>query len=113
MNTAHIHGDNLFFDDVLDLHAPIFNWWDRSPRGPGLAAVRKRTDACLMGGIDQTLVARRSRRFLRAHVQEGIAAGGSRRFFLANGCTIASWVFPDALHAIVAAAKSTTTLPPG
>ncbi len=108
MNTAHIHGERLFFDDILDLPAPIFNWWDRGPRGPGLAEIRGRTDACLMGGIDQTLVARRSRRFLRTHVQEGIAAGGARRFFLANGCTIASWVYPDALHAIVAMAKAAT-----
>ncbi len=106
MNTAHIHGDKLFFDDVLDLPAPIFNWWDRGPHGPELAAVRARTQACLMGGIDQTLVARRSRDFLSAHVQEALAAGGACRFFLANGCTIASWVFPDALHTIVTTAKA-------
>ena len=107
MNTAHIHGDQLFFDDVLDLPAAIFNWWDRGPHGPDLAAVRARTQACLMGGIDQTLVARRSRDFLRAHVQEALAAGGARRFLLANGCTIPSWVWPDTLHAIVATAKAT------
>ncbi|MDJ0889139.1 MAG: uroporphyrinogen decarboxylase family protein [Desulfobacterales bacterium] len=106
MNTAHIHGDGLFFDDVLDLPVPVFNWWDRGPQGPDLAAIRDQTDACLMGGIDQTLVARRSRRFLRAHVQEGLAAGGNRRFFLANGCTIASWVYPEALHAIVDTVKA-------
>jgi uroporphyrinogen-III decarboxylase len=59
-----------------------------------------------MGGIDQTLVARRSRDYLRVHVREGIAAGGDTRFMLANGCTIASWVYPGALHTIVAAAQA-------
>jgi uroporphyrinogen decarboxylase len=105
LNIAHIHGDDLFFDDVLDLPVPVFNWWDRGPQGPDLSSVRARTNACLMGGIDQTLVARRSRHFLRKHVEEGLAAGGDRRFFLANGCTIASWVHPDALHAIVDTVK--------
>ena len=105
LNIAHIHGDDLFFDDVLDLPVPVFNWWDRGPQGPDLSCVRARTNACLMGGIDQTLVARRSRDFLRKHVEEGLAAGGDRRFFLANGCTIASWVHPDALHAIVDTVK--------
>ena len=105
LNIAHIHGDDLFFDDVLDLPVPVFNWWDRGPQGPDLSSVRARTDACLMGGIDQTLVARRSRDFLRKHVEEGLAAGGDRRFFLANGCTIASWVHPDTLHAIVDTVK--------
>ena len=108
MNTAHVHGDRLYFDDILDLPVPIFNWWDRGPYGPRMAAVRRRTDACLMGGIDQSLVARRSRRFLRTHVQEGIDEGGRRRFLLANGCTIASWVFPEALQAIVATAQAAT-----
>ncbi len=111
MNIAHIHGDDLFFDDVLDLPVPVFNWWDRGPQGPDLTAVRGRTDACLMGGVDQTLVARRSRRFLRAHVAEGLAAGGDRRFFLANGCTIASWVYPDALQTIVETVKAAAVNP--
>jgi uroporphyrinogen decarboxylase len=106
MTTAHIHGERLFFEDVLDLPVPIFSWWDRGPHGPSLAKVRAWTDACLMGGIDQTIVARRSRDYLRGHVAEGLRAGGRRRFFLANGCTIASWVWPDALDAIVKTVKS-------
>jgi uroporphyrinogen decarboxylase len=106
MNTAHIHGDRLFFEDVLDLQVPIFNWWDRGPHGPTLADIRHRTAACLMGGIDQTMVARRSLAFLRRHAAEGIAAGGRRRFMLANGCTIPSWTYPGAMQAIVAAAQA-------
>ena len=105
MNTAHIHGERLFFEDILDLPVPILSWWDRGPHGPSLGKVREWTEACLMGGIDQTLVARRSRGFLRDHVEEGLCAGGRKRFFLANGCTIASWVWPEAVNAIVATVK--------
>jgi uroporphyrinogen decarboxylase len=105
MTTLHVHGKELFFDDVLDLPAPVFNWWDRGPQGPSLAWVRERIQGCVMGGIDQTIVARRSRPFLRHHVREALEMGGSQRFFLANGCTIDSWVYPGALKAMVEAAR--------
>ena len=76
MNTAHIHGQALFIDDCLDFPVPIFNWWDRGPKGPALAEVKQKTDACVMGGIDQTIVARTSPAFLTDHVYEGLRLGG-------------------------------------
>ena len=106
MNTAHIHGENLFFDDVLDFPVNIFNWWDRGPGGPSLGYVKQRIDGCVMGGIDQTIVCRNTRMFLKNHVREGIEMGGAERFFLANGCSIATWTYPGAVHAIVEAAKA-------
>jgi uroporphyrinogen decarboxylase len=105
MNTAHIHGENLFFDDVLDFPVDIFNWWDRGPKGPSLKYVKQRFNGCVMGGIDQTIVCRNTRMFLKDHIREGIELGGSKRFFLANGCSIATWVYPGAVHSIVEAAK--------
>jgi uroporphyrinogen decarboxylase len=105
LTTLHVHGRDLFFDDVLDLPAPVLNWWDRGPSGPSLQSVLDRTPACVMGGIDQTLVARRTRDFLHRHVHEGREFGGPRRFLLANGCTIDGWVCPGALKTIVAAAR--------
>jgi uroporphyrinogen-III decarboxylase len=59
-----------------------------------------------MGGIDQTIVCRNTMTFLKNHVREGIEQGGNKRFFLANGCSIATWVYPGAVHAIVEAAKA-------
>ena len=32
MNTAHIHGEDLYFEDVLDFAVDIFNWWERGPK---------------------------------------------------------------------------------
>ena len=105
LTTLHVHGQDLFFDDALDLPAPVLNWWDRGPSGPSLKSVLKRSSACVMGGIDQTLVARRTREFLRQHVHEGLELGGRRRFLLANGCTIDGWVYPGAIETIVSAAR--------
>jgi len=27
MNTAHIHGDDLYMDDCLDFPVDVFSWW--------------------------------------------------------------------------------------
>ena len=109
MNTIHVHGKNLFFNDCLDFPVDIFSWWDRGPNGPSLAAVKEKVSACVMGGIDQTLVCRKSPGFLREHVKEGIQLGGDRRFFLAGGCSIDGWTYPGTLRAIVETAQSAGT----
>lgn len=105
LNTAHLHGEDLWFDDCIDLPADAFNWWDRGPNGPSLAEARERTSACVMGGIDHTIVNRRTAPFLREHVSEGRRLGGRTRFLLANGCSIDASVNPSAIRAIVEAAQ--------
>jgi uroporphyrinogen decarboxylase len=105
MNTAHIHGEDLYMDDCLDFPVNVFSWWDRGPRGPSMEHVRQRIPGCVMGGIDQTLLTRRSPAFLKDHVAEGVALGGGRRFFMANGCSIDTWVSPDVVRAVVAASR--------
>lgn len=110
MNTAHIHGENLYFDDVLDFPVDIYSWWDRGPKGPSLGWVKERISGCVMGGIDQKVVARTSRSFLKNHVREAIELGGKERFFLANGCSSDSWGYPGSLQAIVDTAKAAGNL---
>ncbi len=106
MNTAHIHGEDLFFNDVLDFPVDIFSWWDRSPKGPSLAWVKERIKGCVMGGIDQEIVARTTREYLRNHVREAIELGGNTRFFLANGCSSDPWGYPPSMLAIVDEVKA-------
>jgi uroporphyrinogen decarboxylase len=105
LNTAHIHGDDLYMDDCLDFPVNVFSWWDRGPHGPALEYVKNRFPGAVMGGIDQTLLTRRSPAFLKAHVREGVALGGGRKFLLANGCSIDTWVSPEVVAAVVAAAR--------
>ena len=105
MNVAHIHGDDLYFDDCLNFPVHVFNWWDRGPGGPSLSSVKERIPGCVMGGIDHKIVTRRTCTFLRDHVREGRTLGGKDRFFLANGCSIDASVNPRAIRAIVEAAR--------
>jgi uroporphyrinogen-III decarboxylase len=105
MNTAHIHGEDLYFDDFLDYPVDIFNWWDRGPNGPSLDSVKSRIKGCVMGGIDHKLSTQRTPAFLKEHTKEGIELGGKTRFFLANGCSIDTWVYPEAVKVMVEAVK--------
>jgi uroporphyrinogen decarboxylase len=105
MNVAHIHGEKLYMDDCLDFPVNVFSWWDRGPHGPSLEHVKQRIPGCVMGGVDQALLTRRSLAFLENHVAEGIVLGGGRRFFMAGGCSIDTWVNPDVVRAVVAAAR--------
>lgn len=108
MNTLHIHGSEaLYVEDCCDFPARIFNWWDRGPDGPPLSEVKAKIDGCVMGGIDQKIVSRNTLAHLREHVREGLALGGDTRFFLANGCSIDTWVYPGAVQAVVETARRT------
>lgn len=106
MNTAHIHGEDLFWEDILDLPVQVLSWWDRGPQGPCLSHVKERFRGCVMGGIDQSKVTKSSLASLRRHVLEGIKLGGRDRFFLANGCSIDTWVYPGAVKAMLEAARA-------
>jgi len=103
MNSAHLHGQEVFAEDCLDLPADVFSWWDRSSPGPSLAAVASRVPAAVMGGIDHAVVSHSTPGFLREHVREGIRLGRGLRHLLAGGCSIPTWTFPGSIHAMVEA----------
>lgn len=84
----------------------MLSWYDRHPDCLSLQEVKERFSGCVMGGIDQEIVVRRTRAFLKQHVREAIKLGGSSRFFLAGGCSIKTWVDPGSIKAIVEAARS-------
>lgn len=105
LNTAHLHGDEPFLEDCLDLPADVFNWWDRGPGVPDLPSVKGKVNGCVMGGIDHKIVPKRTPIGLKEHIREGLASGGKERFFLAGGCSIDSSVNPRAIRAIVEASR--------
>jgi uroporphyrinogen decarboxylase len=105
MNTAHIHGHKIYTNDVLDFPVSVLSWEDRVPTNPSLAEVKRLFPGCVMGGIDNRLMTRKTPAFLARGVREGLALGGEGRFFLANGCSIPGWMDHDGIHAMVAEAQ--------
>jgi uroporphyrinogen decarboxylase len=98
LHVLHAHGSRLYFDRLLDYPVHALSWADREG-GPSLAEARRRTDRALMGGIGQAGFAYSSAAAVRAEVRAAVAMAGRERLFLAPGCAIASYAFPELIHA--------------
>lgn len=105
MNTAHIHGHNIYTEDILDFPVSVLSWEDRVPGNPSLSEMKEKFSGCVMGGIDNTAMTRRTPAYLINNAREGMLMGGNSRFFLANGCSSPGWMDPFSITAIVKTAK--------
>ena len=65
------------------------------------------TPRCLMGGVNESVIAERSIATLRAEVRDAIAQnGGVRNFIVAPGCTVPTQTQTAALRAVLEEAKA-------
>lgn len=87
----HVHGAGLDIGRVLDYPCEVISISDRLPGNPSLAALRKITPKCLMGGIDETKFQERNLPAIAREVDDALAQAGRRKFILAPGCTIPSF----------------------
>jgi uroporphyrinogen decarboxylase len=87
----HVHGVGLEPGRVLDYPCEVISLSDRLPGNPSLAALRKLTDRCLMGGLDETKIQERTLPSLAREIDDALAQAGPRKFILAPGCTIPSF----------------------
>ncbi len=85
-NIFHLHGDNIMFDQVLDYPVQAFNYHDRE-FGPPLAEMKKRTDKCLIGGIDRNkALVQGTPADVDAQVKDAWEQVGRRGLILGPGC---------------------------
>jgi uroporphyrinogen decarboxylase len=87
----HVHGTGLELARVLDYPCEVISLSDRLRGNPSIAELRKLTDRCLMGGIDETKLQERTLPSLAAEVDDAFAQAGPRSFILAPGCTLPSF----------------------
>ena len=88
LNIAHLHGENVMFDEILDYPAPIINWHDRqTPPDPKSAKLIYKGALC--GGLRQweTMVLGTSEQ-VRNEAIDAIRATDGRRFILGTGCVL-------------------------
>ncbi len=105
MNTAHIHGHSIYTEDILDFPVSIMSWEDRVSGNPSLSEMKDKFNGCVMGGLDNTSMTRRTPAYLINNAREGMAMGGDSRFFLANGCSSPGHMDPFSITSIVNTAK--------
>jgi uroporphyrinogen decarboxylase len=92
VRVLHVHGVGLDLDRVLDYPCEVLSLSDRLKGNPSLADLRKRTDRCLMGGLDETTIQEKPLPELRAEIDDALAQAGRRKFILAPGCTVPSFI---------------------
>lgn len=84
---VHIHSEkDSYFDLLLDYPCNGISWEDRLA-GPSVAEARKRTNKCLVGGIDHYMAMECSPDEIATQGKEVIEATGGRGLILAPGCT--------------------------
>lgn len=88
VRVLHVHGTDLDMRRVLDYPIEVLSVSDRLRGNPSLAELRRMTDKCLMGGIDESSIVEMSLPELRAQVRDAIAQAGRTKFILSPGCTI-------------------------
>lgn len=87
ISIVHIHSEkDAFFDLLVDYPCGGISWEDRLA-GPSVSEAKKRTDKCLVGGIDHYMALKCAPEEIVTQGKEAIQASGGRGLILAPGCT--------------------------
>jgi uroporphyrinogen decarboxylase len=97
-HVLHAHGRELYLDRLTDYPVHAISWADRQS-GPPLSLMRRITPRALMGGLDHAKFAETSAAGVREQVRTAIAEAGPRKLFIAPGCAIPSFSFPELIRA--------------
>lgn len=85
----HVHGTYIDMKRVLDYPCEVFSVSDRLKGNPSLADLRRITDKCLMGGINEQKIQERAIPELREEMWDAFKQAGKRKLILSPGCTSA------------------------
>jgi uroporphyrinogen decarboxylase len=94
----HAHGKELYLDRLQEYPAHAISWADLDA-GPPLTLMRRITPRALMGGIDHVNFPYQSAAKVREQVRSAIAEAGPRKLFVAPGCAIPTYSFPELIRA--------------
>jgi uroporphyrinogen decarboxylase len=97
-HVLHAHGSALYLDRLLDYPVQVLSWADRNG-GPEIEAMRSKTGATLMAGIDHVAFPYRSARATREEARGAVTRAGATRFILAPGCSVPTYGFPAIIRA--------------
>ncbi len=91
VRALHVHGNHLVMSRIAGYPYEILSISDRLGGNPTLAELRKITDKCLMGGLDETRIQDMSLPSLDEQIDDAVAQAGPTGLILAPGCTIPSF----------------------
>ena len=94
----HAHGSGIYLDRLLEYPVHAISWADRES-GPPLTLMRRLTPRTLVGGIDHTGFPYTSAARVREQARSAITEAGPRKLFVAPGCALPTYSFPELIRA--------------
>jgi uroporphyrinogen decarboxylase len=107
----HIHGLDIYFDELMNYPVQVLNWHDRRT-APSLKEAREILRAAgnrkaIAGGIDEwNVLAEKSREAVIAQARDAITQAGERGFILAAGCVTLVDTPEENIRAVVDAVRT-------
>jgi uroporphyrinogen decarboxylase len=101
----HIHGLNIFFDELTRYPVDVINWHDRRT-APSLKQARAKWNGVLAGGIDEASVLGKSRDDVIAQVRDAVTQTNNRGFILTPGCVMPIDTPAEYVRAVIDAARA-------
>lgn len=99
-NVLHLHGSDVYFEDVADYPVQAINWHDRET-WPNLTSALTRFPAAVIGGIRQwETLGRGTPAQVEAEARDAYAQTGGQRFMLGTGCVTPITAPLANLHAV-------------
>lgn len=91
-NMLHIHGLQIYFDQVISAFAPggifsIINWHDRETP-PSLGEAQDKYGLSVCGGINQNSLVYKDCVSIKEEAQDAITQTSGHRFILGTGCVV-------------------------
>jgi len=88
LNTLHLHGLDIMFDQFLDYPFQIINWHDRETY-PSLTAAQEMYSGVVCGGISrESAMVYAEPDQIQVEAREAIEATQGQRFILGTGCVV-------------------------
>lgn len=85
LNLLHLHGDNVYFNQVADYPVQIINWHDRDT-APSLAEGLSRFKGIVCGGMRRETLAYQTPNDIYREIEDAIHQTNGLRFMLGTGC---------------------------
>jgi uroporphyrinogen decarboxylase len=104
-NILHIHGQKIFFEELLDYPVQAINW-SHLYTLPTLMEGRKIYKGCLLGGIDETRFSHNTVESIERQVRQTVELVGDRNLMITPGCSVQTDSAPKLLSAVGRAVDS-------
>jgi uroporphyrinogen decarboxylase len=86
-NMLHLHGEHVYFDDVLNYPTQIINWHDREA-GPDLAEGFEKWPGVVCGGLGRSTLVLGDPNAIREEAREALQVTSGKRLILSTGCVV-------------------------